>query len=453
MQSEPVASRVLDSLINGSEFHHQSFISSFVLECYVAKGLVYDGLVLFSKIRSNRYKAETRGCIALLDALQLKGEVKMGWCFCGAIVRYGVFLDSGLVSVIARLLCKHGKVENAAGLLKSGVCSSRVIYGLVIDCYCKKGDFTAAVELLSDMYSKRLSPDFDIYSSMLDGACRFRNSRFVEMMVDDMFAKGFLPDTCFLDYNMIIEKLCKLRKTYAAEMFFERALVENSCLRHALYGSMLLALCKEAQVKEAMTMYKRIRLMGITFNVSCYFAFASILCNQEPSLEVERLLTDLIERGFLPSVSDLSKFLATQCNQGRWKQAEGLINIITEKGILPDFLCCCSLVEHYCSNKQIDLAVGLHDKMEKLGGTLDVVTYNGLLIGLFKGTMIEETIRVFDYMRKHNIGSSVSYSIMITGLCHAKEMRKAMKFHDEMLEMRLKPNEATYKRLVGRFCN
>ncbi|KAJ6364006.1 hypothetical protein OIU76_029026 [Salix suchowensis] len=84
--------------------------------------------------------------------------------------------------------------------------------------------------------------------------------------------------------------------------------------------------------------------------------------------------------------------------------------------------------------------------MEKVQASLDVATYNILLDGLAKNSRIEEVVRVFDYMEGLKLVNSESFTITIRGLCHAKEMRKAMKLHDKMLDMGLKPDKAAYKR-------
>ncbi|KAK7826584.1 g-type lectin s-receptor-like serine/threonine-protein kinase [Quercus suber] len=87
--------------------------------------------------------------------------------------------------------------------------------------------------------------------------------------------------------------------------------------------------------------------------------------------------------------------------------------------------------------------------MERLNVSLDIATYNVLLNRLFGARRIEEAVRVFDHMRGKNLVSSESFTILIHGLYCIKELRKAMKFHDEMLNMGLKPTQATYKHLIS----
>ncbi|KAF9596896.1 hypothetical protein IFM89_013944 [Coptis chinensis] len=395
----------------------------------------------------------TYSCNALLDALQQKNEIRYAWCFCASVFRHGVEMDSFTWCLVARVLCKQGKVENAVKLLKSGVVSTTAgMYDLLIDCYCKMGRFTDAIDCLNEMHIKNFTPGFRIYSAVLDGACRVGNNvGVVEMVMRDMVERKLIPAIPLSDYNSIIQKLCDFGRVYAAEMLFENALDEKSELQDGSYGCMMGILCKEGRVKKAMQVYKMIREKGVTVSHNSYRAFADAICQEEPSEVVDELLKDVIARGFIPHGLELSKLVAENCKRGRWKEVEDLLNVILDKGISLDLFSCSSLVEHYCSIGEIDLAVVLNDKIQKIGGTLDVTTYNVLLIGLLKQRKKGGALQVFDYMRRRNVVSSISFSIMILGLCREREMRKAMEIHDDMLKMGLKPDEATYKHLIAKF--
>ena len=89
--------------------------------------------------------------------------------------------------------------------------------------------------------------------------------------------------------------------------------------------------------------------------------------------------------------------------------------------------------------------------MVRLNLCLDVTTYNVILNGLIVVRRMEEAVRVFEYMRRHQKLSSATFTVMIQGLCRVNELRKAMKLHDEMLKVGLKPDEKTYKRLISVF--
>lgn len=428
----------------------QSVIFSFVMECYSNKSLLWEGLEAFRKIRICGHLPLIRGCNFLLDLLQKDDRNQLAWCFYASMLRNGLSPNQYTWSIIARLLYKNGKTERIVRLLGFGICNS-VIYNIIIDFYCKNRNFEAAFDHLNEMDTQALSPDFNTYSTILNAACRYERADIIPKIINSMVEKGLLPGLLSWNYDIIIQKCCDSLKTYAADYFFKRALDEIVKVHDASYGCMLRALSKEGRVREAIKVYHDIMEKGKTVNNSCYSAFISSLCKEDLSMDVSKLVMEIIERGFRPSASELSKYMNSQFDKGRWKEAEDLLNLTLEKRLLPESLHCSALVEHYCSNGRIHLAVELHDKIEKLECCLNVETYNVFLKCLFLERRIEEAIRVFDYMTRQNNINSGSFTIVISQLCREKRLREAMNFHDEMLKLGLKPDKATYKRLISGF--
>ncbi|KAL9456281.1 hypothetical protein AB3S75_005496 [Citrus x aurantiifolia] len=394
---------------------------------------------------------EVSACNALLDALYRQNEIRLASCLYGAMIRDGVSPNKFTWSLVAQILCRSGKLEVVLGMLDSGIYSS-VMYNLVIDFYSKKGDFGAAFDRLNEMCNGRnLTPGFSTYSSILDGARRYEKDEVSDRIVGLMVEKKLLPKHFLSGNDCVIQKLSDMGKTYAAEMIFKRACDEKIELQDDTYGCMLKALSKEGRVKEAIQIYHLISEKGITVRDSDYYAFVNVLCKEHQPEEVCGLLRDVVERGYIPCAMELSRFVASQCGKGKWKEVEELLSAVLDKGLLLDSFCCSSLMEYYCSNRQIDKAIALHIKIEKLKGSLDVATYDVLLDGLFKDGRMEEAVRIFDYMKELKVVSSSSFVIVVSRLCHLKELRKAMKIHDEMLKMGHKPDEATYKQVISGF--
>ncbi|KAK2631201.1 hypothetical protein EUGRSUZ_L03252 [Eucalyptus grandis] len=241
------------------------------------------------------------------------------------------------------------------------------------------------------MLDRRVEAGFSTYSSILDGACRHRDVNVTEKTIGEMIEKGFLSPSSLLGYDSVIQKLSDLGKVHAAEMFFEKALENKVKLLNATYGCLLRAMSKEGRVKEAIRMYRMINERSIVVNDSCYDAFLDLLCKEDPSEEKSQLIG------------------------------------------------------------QTSKAVALHNKILKLEAPLDESAYYILLEALLRGRDIDEAFSVFDHMRRRDLVSTASYSILIGGLCRIKELRKAMAYHDEMLEMGLKPDKASYTRLISGF--
>ncbi|GAY34182.1 hypothetical protein CUMW_010090 [Citrus unshiu] len=429
----------------------QSDALSLVLDCYSHKGLFMDGLEVYRMMRVYGFVPAVSACNALLDALYRQNEIRLASCLYGAMIRDGVSPNKFTWSLVAQILCRSGKFEVVLGLLDSGIYSS-VMYNLVIDFYSKKGDFGAAFDRLNEMCNGRnLTPGFSTYSSILDGGCRYEKTEVSDRIVGLMVEKKLLPKNFLSGNDSVIQKLSDMGKTYAAEMIFKRACDEKIELQDDTYGCMLKALSKEGRVKEVIQIYHLISERGIAVKDSDYYAFVNVLCKEHQPEEVCGLLRDVVERGYIPCAMELSRFVASQCGKGKWKEVEELLRAVLDQGLLLDSFCCSSLMEYYCSNRQIDKAIALHIKIEKLKGSLDVATYDVLLDGLFKDGRMEEAVRIFDYMKELKVVSSSSFVIVVSRLCHLKELRKAMKIHDEMLKMGHKPDEATYKQVISGF--
>lgn len=185
--------RIVDSAIQECRgTASQSPVLGSVLECYCKKGFFLKALEVYRDAINYGCDIPIRSCNALLDALQLENEIRLAWCFHGNMLRNGVLPDTYTWSTIARILCKDGKFERIVRILDMGENSS-VIYNLVIDCYCKRGNFRAAFDMLNEISIKKLNPGFSTYSSILDGACKYGDSKVVEMTMGSMVEKGFLP--------------------------------------------------------------------------------------------------------------------------------------------------------------------------------------------------------------------------------------------------------------------
>ncbi|XP_050207869.1 pentatricopeptide repeat-containing protein At4g21170 [Mercurialis annua] len=423
---------------------------SFVLEFYALKGLFLEGLEVFKKMRIIGLTPCVHACNKLLDVLLRENEIKLAWCLYSSMIRVGVCLDKVTWSLVASILSKDENFERIVKLLEMGICNS-VMYNAVVNCYSKKGEFDAAFHRLNEMESRKIEPGFSTFSSLLDGACRHGNVEMIERVMGVMIERGLLPKNDLFDCDLIVQKLCDLGKTNAAKMFYKRGLDEKIGLKDATYGCMLRAFSKEQTLDEAIGLYRVILEKRILIKNSAYIAFVNRLLEEDPYAEGYDILMDIVKKGFNPCTSSLSKFISSLCNKRRWREAEELLNVVLERGLLPDSACCCALIRHYCSNRQIDKALELNNKLEKLQGRMDITTYNLLLDCLVKGGRVEDSIRVFDYMKGLELADSSGFGIIIRGLCRAKELRKAMKLHDEMLNMGLKPDKQTYKRLISEF--
>nr|AYM00951.1 pentatricopeptide repeat protein [Salvia miltiorrhiza] len=436
-----------------ADFQNISPVLNHVIECYYSEQMYFQSLEFYLMVRKNGVRLSVDASNKLLKILVDKNELRLAWCFYASIIRDGISGNHSTWSLIAKIFYKDGKFERIGRMFDVGV-YTREMFDLIIDGYSKRGDFGAAFDYLRESIGKGIEPSFRTYSSILDGACRYNNRQVIENVLSFMVEKGHISKPHASDYDLTIKKLCGVGKTFAMDLFFKRACDAKAELEHATYECMFMALlCEESRVEDAIELYNIMQGKQILLSKSCYNEFLITLCQQKPSLQISNLLVDIIRRGVvsISPAKELSNYVHKQCAERQWREAEELLDLILDQGWLLDPVCCGSFVRHYCSTRQIDRAILLHYKLEELKGTLATATYNILVAALFKTRRSEEAIRLFDYMKTCKTVDSESFVLMIRGLCHEKEMRIAMKLHDEMLELGLKPDQITYKRLITGF--
>ncbi|XP_073127295.1 pentatricopeptide repeat-containing protein At4g21170 isoform X2 [Henckelia pumila] len=384
----------------GAGFHSVSLVLNSVTERYCSKQMYLQSLQIYQKAVEYGVGLTVVTCNSLLSLLVDKNELRIAWCFYASITRNGVSGDQFTWSLVARILCKEGKFERVSMILDMGI-YTLVMFNLMIDCCSKRGDFEDAFDYLNKMCSERIKPSLNTYGSILDGACKVQDSEVIDSVLHLILEKGYLPEPRGSNYDLIIQKLSDLGATYAVDLFFKKV-------------------CDE-EIEE------------------------------NPSQDISKLLKDIISGVFCSATIELSKYISKLCSVGRWREAEELWSLILDQGCLIDLSTCGSFVKHYCCNRRLDSAILLHDKLAGLKGVLEIATYNVFLAALLKEKRIEEAIKVFDYMKACKMLSSESFSLMIRGLCHENELRKAMKLHDEMLVLGYKPDRKKYKRLISGF--
>ncbi|XP_010439507.1 PREDICTED: pentatricopeptide repeat-containing protein At4g21170 [Camelina sativa] len=425
---------------------------SLVLECYALKGCYQNGLEVFGFMRRLRLSPSQSAYNSLLDSLVKEGQFRVALCLFSAMVRNQVVSDGLTWDLVAQILCEQGSSKSVVKLMETGVESCK-IYTNLVECYSRNGEFDAVFNVIHEMDDKKLELSFSSYCCVLDDVCRLGDAELIDKVLGLMAKKKILALDDDAVNDQIIERLCDMGKTFASEMLFRKAWNgETVRLRDGTYGCMLKALSRKGRTKEAVDVYRLICRKGITvFDESCYNEFANALCRDDHmSEEDHELLVDVIKRGFLPCTHKLSEVLASLCRERRWKHAEKLLDSVLEMEVYFDSFSCGLLMDRYCRSGNLEKAMVLHEKIKKMKGSLDVNAYNAVLDRLMmrQREMVEEAVGVFEYMKEMNSVNSKSFTIMIQGLCRVKEMKKAMRSHDEMLKLGMKPDLVTYKRII-----
>ncbi|CAH8356455.1 unnamed protein product [Eruca vesicaria subsp. sativa] len=114
-----------------------------------------------------------------------------------------------------------------------------------------------------------------------------------------------------------------------------------------------------------------------------------------------------------------------------------------------------TIVNALCKNGFTEAAEMFMCKIVKIGFVLDSHICTSLVLGFCRGLRIGEAFRVFDVMSREegSAPNSVTYSVLIHGLCEVGRIDEAFGFKDQMSEKGCEPSTRTYTVLIKALCD
>lgn len=114
-----------------------------------------------------------------------------------------------------------------------------------------------------------------------------------------------------------------------------------------------------------------------------------------------------------------------------------------------------TIVNALCKSGFTEAAEMFMCKILKIGFVLDSHIGTSLLLGFCRGLNIRDALKVFDVMSREGTcpPNSVSYSILIHGLCEVGRLEEAFGLKDQMGEKGCQPSTRTYTVLIKALCD
>ncbi|XP_004510607.1 pentatricopeptide repeat-containing protein At1g02060, chloroplastic [Cicer arietinum] len=160
--------------------------------------------------------------------------------------------------------------------------------------------------------------------------------------------------------------------------------------------------------------------------------------------------------GVSPSVITFNSVLLILLRRGRTNMAKEVFDeMLSTYGVTPDTYTYNILIRGFCKNSMVDEGFHFFKEMTSFNCDPDVVTYNTLVDGLCRAGKIKTAHNLVNGMSKKCGGLSpdvVTYTTLIRGYCMKQEVNEALVILEEMNGRGLKPNIVTYNTLIKGLC-
>ncbi|KAK8493965.1 hypothetical protein V6N13_029071 [Hibiscus sabdariffa] len=160
----------------------------------------------------------------------------------------------------------------------------------------------------------------------------------------------------------------------------------------------------------------------------------------------------LADKGIFPSSKTCNFFLNSLVKANELQKAHQVFETLSRSVSLDVYLCTC-MINGFCKGGRIQDALALFSRMENLGISPNVVTYNNIIHGLCKSGRLDEAFQIKQNMTKQGVDPSlITYSVLINGLIKLDKFGEANSVLKEMSDKGFIPNEFVYNTLIAGYC-
>ncbi|XP_010544362.1 PREDICTED: pentatricopeptide repeat-containing protein At1g02060, chloroplastic [Tarenaya hassleriana] len=169
-----------------------------------------------------------------------------------------------------------------------------------------------------------------------------------------------------------------------------------------------------------------------------------------------KLFETMKEMGVSPSVVTFNSLFSILLKRGKTGMVHNMFDeMLHTYGVTPDSYTYNILIRGFCKDSMVHEGFRLFKEMEQSKCHPNVVTYNTIVDGLCRAGKVKIAHNVVKGMMKKGTDlrpNIVTYTTLVRGYCMKHEIDEALAVFREMLTRGLKPNDITYNTLIKGLC-
>lgn len=172
--------------------------------------------------------------------------------------------------------------------------------------------------------------------------------------------------------------------------------------------------------------------------------------------ESMKLFQTMKRMGVSPSVITFNSLFSILLRRGRTNMANDLYDeMLSTYGVTPDTYTYNILIRGFCKNSMVDQGFRFFNEMSRFNCDPDIVTYNTLVDGLCKAGKVKTAHNLVKGMSKKSKDLNpnvVTYTTLVRGYCMKQELDEALLIIKEMTSRGLMLNKITCNTLIKGLC-
>ncbi|KAL3649859.1 hypothetical protein CASFOL_006262 [Castilleja foliolosa] len=286
---------------------------------------------------------------------------------------------------------------------------------VLLDTLCKEKKVEQARSIFLEL-RPHISPNASTYTIFINGWCKIKRVEEAQWTFEEMRGNGFRP--CVVSYSIIIQFYCSQSKFYKVYEVLDEMQAHGCCPNVVTFTTIMHSLTKSGDLHEALKIAERVRHVGCKPDTQFYNALLHTL--------------------------------------GRAGRVDEALNVFTkempENEISPNTSTYNTMIAMFCHRRQAQRAVQFLRDLEKSPwGKPDAQSFYPLLKLYLRDKKTDKCLSSLldDMVKKHHLCLNLaSFTLLIHGLCRAKECEWAYELFREMLGQNIKPKYITCSLLL-----
>lgn len=306
-----------------------------VIEALSRNKMVEKAIFVFLKMVENNCRPNEFTYSVILNALVAEG--KLGRL--DEVVELSKeYLTKSIYAYLVRTLSKLGHASEAHRLF----CNMWSFYEKgdreasmsMLERLCSAGKTTEAMDLLSKIHEKGITPDTIMYNTVFSVLGRLKQISHLHELYEKMKRDGPPPD--IFTYNILIASFGRAGKVDEAVKLFEE--LENSDCRPDIisYNSLINCLGKNGDLDEAHMRFKEMQEKGLSPDVVTYSTLIECFGKTDKVEMACRLFDEMLADGCSPNIVTYNILLDCLERCGRTAEAVDLYVKLKQQGLTPD---------------------------------------------------------------------------------------------------------------------
>ncbi|XP_052194487.1 pentatricopeptide repeat-containing protein At3g61520, mitochondrial [Diospyros lotus] len=328
--------------------------------------------------------------------------------------------------------CKAGEIEKALDLFEQmneeGVPSNVITLNTLVDGMCKYGRVSRAMDFFRKMAEKGLKGNAVTYTTLINAFCNANNIDKAMGLFNEMSETECSPDA--IVYYTLISGLTQSGRMDDACFVASLAKKAGFCLDTVSYNTMIGGFCRKNKLDKAYDMLKEMEQAGVKPDCVTYNTLISYFSKAGDLLTAHRMMKNMVRDGLVPTVGTHGALIHAHCLAGNLDKAMEIFwDMSSGLKITPNTVIYNMLIDSFCKNKKVEVAMSLMDDMKVKGVRPNTTTYNAMLKGLQEMNWLEKAFELMDQMTETACSPDyITMEILTNWLSAVGETEKLRRF-------------------------